>query len=241
MRQAYTMETPSNSTLTGKLVDTETATAALQLPSSGADSVFIGGDSDGNDALQYSANARIANARIYSTPLTAQQVAALADQELPEQSTDPEEPENPETLTPDMLNVDFTDGTAQDKSETQNTLNPAGSPVIEKDAEMGKNVGVFNGSYDAYLYPFDDTKYSKMSDGVTIESIFKYDEVPSSGEYDMFSNQQGGGIGLAWKAAGCSSSATSTRAGATTVMFSPTPRSRPANGTTLWVCLTAAQ
>ena len=126
----------------GKLVGTETATAALQLPSSGANSVFIGGDSDGNDALQFAANARIANARIYSTPLTADQVAALADQELPEQSTDPEEPENPETLTPDMLNVDFTDGTAQDKSKTQNTLNPAGSPVIEKDAEMGKNVGV---------------------------------------------------------------------------------------------------
>ena len=179
----------------GKLVGTETATAALQLPSSGADSVFIGGDSDGNDALQFAANARIANARIYSTPLTADQVAALADQELPEQPTDPEEPENPETLTPDMLNVDFTDGTAQDKSKTQNTLNPAGSPVIEKDAEMGKNVGVFNGTYDAYLYPFDDTKYSKMSDGVTIESIFKYDEIPS-GESDMFSNQQGGGIGL---------------------------------------------
>ncbi len=179
----------------GTLESTVTATGDLGLAQSGANEVFIGGDSDSNNGLQFSSNARIANARIYSTPLTADQVAALADQELPEQPTDPEEPENPETLTPDMLNVDFTDGTAQDKSETQNTWDRAGSPVIEEDTEMGKNVGVFNGSYDAYLYPFDDTKYSKMSDGVTIESIFKYDEIPS-GESDMFSNQQGGGIGL---------------------------------------------
>ena len=179
----------------GTLESTVTATGDLGLAQSGANEVFIGGDSDSNNGLQFSSNARIANARIYSTPLTADQGAALADQELPEQPTDPEEPENPETLTPDMLNVDFTDGTAQDKSETQNTWDRAGSPVIEEDTEMGKNVGVFNGSYDAYLYPFDDTKYSKMSDGVTIESIFKYDEIPS-GESDMFSNQQGGGIGL---------------------------------------------
>ena len=179
----------------GTLESTVTATGDLGLAQSGANEVFIGGDSDSNNGLQFSSNARIANARIYSTPLTADQVAALADQELPEQPTDPEEPENPESLTPDMLNVDFTDGTAQDKSETQNTWDRAGSPVIEEDTEMGKNVGVFNGSYDAYLYPFDDTKYRKMSDGVTIESIFKYDEIPS-GESDMFSNQQGGGIGL---------------------------------------------
>lgn len=96
----------------------------------------------------------------------------------------------------DMLNVDFTNGTAVDTSATANSLQTFGSPVIQNNSEMGKNIAAFNGSYDAYMYPFDDVKYSKMSAGVTIESVFCYDTIPSSGEYDMFSNQQSGGIGL---------------------------------------------
>ena len=35
-----------------------------------------------------------------------------------------------------------------------------------------------------------------MKNAVTIESVFCYNEVPASGEHDIFSNQQSGGIGL---------------------------------------------
>ena len=96
----------------------------------------------------------------------------------------------------DMMDVDFSDGTAADKSETKNEAKTVGSPVIKDSEEFGKKVAVFNGEYDAYLYPFNEDKYGQMTNSVTIESIFCYDEIPSSGEYDMFSNQQGGGIGL---------------------------------------------
>lgn len=96
----------------------------------------------------------------------------------------------------DVMDVDFSDGTAADKSETANAAQTIGSPVIQYSEELGKNIAAFNGSYDAYLYPFDDAKHGKMTKGVTIESVFCYNVIPATGESDMFSNQQGGGIGL---------------------------------------------
>ena len=105
------------------------------------------------------------------------------------------DPNAPVTLPKaDMLDVDFADGTAADQSETKNVLKTIGSPVIKDSNEMGKRIASFNGSYDAYLYPFGSSKYDRMK-VATIESVFCYDEIPS-GEHDMFSNQQGGGIGL---------------------------------------------
>lgn len=132
---------------------------------------------------------------MYSQALTADQVAALADQELPEQSTDPEEPENPETLTPDMLNVDFTTGSAEDRSEHKREAKGVGSETIISDPEM-KSVATFNGEYDAYTYAMTSPDYEAMKKSMTIEVVFKMDEIPASGEYEVFSNQQSGGVGL---------------------------------------------
>ena len=94
-----------------------------------------------------------------------------------------------------VMNVDFTGGDATDKSEMANSYRVLGNPTVIESSELHKKVAHFDGS-SAYLYPFDDTKYEKIKDTVTIECMFKYDNIPSSGEYDMFSNQQSGGIGL---------------------------------------------
>ena len=177
--------------LNGELKDTVSATGTLSVPPM---YLFLGGDTKSNGELEYQANCEIALARVYTGTMTADDVKTAYQTA----SRTGETPSQPTVTVPtaDMMDVDFSDGTAADRSATANTDKAVGSPVIQDDADLGKKVAAFNGSYDAYMYPFDDTKYSKMTDAVTVESVFRYNEVPSTGEHDIFSNQQGGGIGL---------------------------------------------
>ena len=177
--------------LNGELQNTVSAAGELSEP---PHYLFLGGDTTSGGELEYQAHCQIALARVYTGTMTADDVKA-AYQAASKTSETP----NPPSVTlptADMLDVDFSDGTAKDTSETNNTARTVGSPVIQDDADFGKKLAAFNGSYDAYMYPFDDTKYSKMTNAVTIESVFRYNEVPASGEHDIFSNQQSGGIGL---------------------------------------------
>lgn len=93
-----------------------------------------------------------------------------------------------------VMDVDFTSGDAADQSELQNAYRTVGTPTISDSSELHKKIASFNGS-SAYLYPFDSSKYEKITDAVTIECMFRYNSLPS-GEHDIFSNQQSGGIGL---------------------------------------------
>lgn len=94
----------------------------------------------------------------------------------------------------EMILVDFEDGTASDKSVTQNTVKTNGTPNIVYDGKLGKNVAEFNGS-SAYLYPFSDESYSKIKTNLTMESVFKID--PFSSSYvDVFANMESAGLGF---------------------------------------------
>ena len=174
--------------LNGELKDTVSATGTLSVPPM---YLFLGGDTKSNGELEYAANCEIALARVYTGTMTADDVKAAY-----QAASKTSETSDVTLPTADMLDVDFSDGTAKDDSATNNTAETIGSPVIQDDTNLGKKVAAFNGSYDAYMYPFDTTKYSKMTNAVTIESVFCYNEVPASGEHDIFSNQQSGGIGL---------------------------------------------
>lgn len=94
-----------------------------------------------------------------------------------------------------VMDVDFTSGDAADKSEMANSYSIIGNPILIDSTELHKKIAGFDGN-SAYIYSFDDTKYEKISETVTIECMFKYNSIPNSGEYDVFSNQQSGGIGL---------------------------------------------
>lgn len=94
----------------------------------------------------------------------------------------------------DVMDVDFADGTAKDASETANSYTVVGNPEIKESSELHKKIAVFDGS-SAYKYGFDAAKYGKMTQNATIECMFKYNSLPS-GESDIFSNQQSGGLGL---------------------------------------------
>lgn len=93
-----------------------------------------------------------------------------------------------------VMNVDFSDRLGTDHSETANSYRTIGNPVITDSSELHKPIANFDGS-SAYIYPFDAEKYAKISNAVSIECMFKYNSLPS-GEHDIFSNQQSGGIGL---------------------------------------------
>ncbi|WP_394914047.1 LamG-like jellyroll fold domain-containing protein [uncultured Robinsoniella sp.] len=93
-----------------------------------------------------------------------------------------------------VMNVDFSDRLGTDHSETANSYRTIGNPVITDSSELHKPIANFDGS-SAYIYPFDAAKYNKITNAVSIECMFKYNSLPS-GEHDIFSNQQSGGIGL---------------------------------------------
>lgn len=99
-----------------------------------------------------------------------------------------------ESLQADIFNVDFSDG-PNDLSPLQNELGKTiSNPKIIESDELHKNIAKFDGS-SAYLYPFNQEKYQKINQTVTMECMVKFNSIPS-GEHDIFSNQQSGGIGL---------------------------------------------
>lgn len=97
----------------------------------------------------------------------------------------------------DIFQVDFADGTPSDVSAGAHDLAQTyGSPRIEMSSELHKNIAKFDGE-SAYRYPFGQATYDKIGQNVTMECMVKFNEIPSSGEQEIFSNQQSGGIGLA--------------------------------------------
>lgn len=93
----------------------------------------------------------------------------------------------------DILDVDFTDSEGKDTSETNNEVTVVGNPSINFDDNLHKNVASFDGN-SAYSYQFDDEKYSKITDNMTISSTFKLDSVSDPYE-DIIGNMQSAGIG----------------------------------------------
>lgn len=100
--------------------------------------------------------------------------------------------------TANILDVDFENNDGTDKSELQNTYkilrgNASKDITFDTDNDLNRKAAHF---YDyAYAYPFTSEKYDRIANAVTVECMFKYNEF-WDGEREVFSNQQGGGIGL---------------------------------------------
>lgn len=97
-----------------------------------------------------------------------------------------------------ILDVDFESNDGTDKSEMQNEFMTVqgGSPkdiTFDMDNELNQKTAYFHDN--AYVYPFSKEKYEKITDAVSIECMFKYHEFWNE-DSEVFSNQQGGGIGL---------------------------------------------
>ncbi|MGW1469101.1 LamG-like jellyroll fold domain-containing protein [Streptomyces sp. NPDC002308] len=97
---------------------------------------------------------------------------------------------------PDILAVDFTDRTPADHAQG---LAPTvkGVPQITGDPGAGKPVATFNGTSDAYTYPFAG-QWSKLTGGFSVGCRFRWNgaTVPATGQKAICSNAQSGGADL---------------------------------------------
>lgn len=172
----------------GELVKEQAASGKLTWTSEEtAKNFVIGGDSSANNGTEAYFNGRVAFARLYNKALSTEEVESLSKPQTP-----------PASEKNEILYVNFQNNSAEDLSEFKHPVKAVGSPVIQENGEAGKEVAVFNGSYDAYLYTFSDADYAKMKQAVTIETMFYSNEIPS-GEHDIFSNQEAGGLGIGFQ------------------------------------------
>lgn len=95
-----------------------------------------------------------------------------------------------------VLAVDFADGTPADHAQ-QLAVTTKGTPSVTRDRTAGKNVATFNGTTDAYTYPFS-AQWSKLTGGFSVECRFRWNDasIPTSGQKAICSNAQSGGADL---------------------------------------------
>ena len=71
-----------------------------------------------------------------------------------------------------------------------------GQPAVTKDPEFNDQVLNLDGK-SAFYTTFTDQQFAKLQNGMAIEAYFKYDPAAdANGEHEIFSSQQGGGLGL---------------------------------------------
>ncbi|MFD4230845.1 OmpL47-type beta-barrel domain-containing protein [Streptomyces sp. NPDC058545] len=95
-----------------------------------------------------------------------------------------------------ILKVDFADSTPTDQAQNL-TATTKGAPQITRDATVGKKVATFNGTADAYTYPFS-SQWSKLTGGFSVECRFRWNgaSIPTSGQKAICSNAQSGGADM---------------------------------------------
>lgn len=96
----------------------------------------------------------------------------------------------------DLLDVDFADGEAKDKSERGHELGNSNGSNVTQDDTLGKYTATFTGkNQEAFTVPWSQEDYKKANDSFTLETVFKVDEFSDS-FVDLFGNMESAGIGL---------------------------------------------
>ncbi|WUH89322.1 hypothetical protein OG900_03630 [Streptomyces sp. NBC_00433] len=95
-----------------------------------------------------------------------------------------------------ILDVDFADGTPTDHAQNL-AATAKGTPQITHDRTAGKDAAAFNGSTDAYTYPFA-AQWGKLTGGFSVECRFRWNDpaIPATGQKAICSNAQSGGADL---------------------------------------------
>jgi uncharacterized repeat protein (TIGR02543 family) len=100
--------------------------------------------------------------------------------------------------SPDLLDVDFADGTPKDNAQNL-AVTPVGTPTIANDATLGKGVATFNGTTDAYQYDFTGS-YPKLANGLSEECQFRWNSTTfptgTSTWPSICNSEQSGGGGI---------------------------------------------
>ena len=100
-----------------------------------------------------------------------------------------------------LFDAEFTaDGNAVN-AVTGETLKVFGEPTVAYNEMMKRNVASFDGVNDGYAYSGIENWYTLLGESFTFETYAYIGSKPSS-QIDIFSNQQSGGFGFAYTAAG---------------------------------------
>ncbi|NJP45398.1 OmpL47-type beta-barrel domain-containing protein [Actinacidiphila epipremni] len=95
-----------------------------------------------------------------------------------------------------VLDVDFAAGTPADRAQNL-AATTKGAPQITRDHTLRTKAATFNGTADAYTYPFA-AQWSKLTGGFSVECRFRWNgaAIPATGQRAICSNAQSGGADL---------------------------------------------
>lgn len=151
----------------------------------------LGADTNSSGAPEKFAQSQIAVSRIWSSALTADQVAAVYAADTAEPVTVP---------AADVLDVDVAGGSFTDKASGI-TPDPYADPQIATDVALGAKAASFDGVGQAVVYPIPDawdaTKTPNLTSSFSIECDFRFNgPVPTASELDVCSGKNTGGISV---------------------------------------------
>lgn len=98
----------------------------------------------------------------------------------------------PAQLPVDVLNVNFTDGTAKDNSSYNTSYELKNNAQVQLDSTLNKNVLVLNGTNYANYY-ISDAQLNLISNQFTLETVFKMNTIQNQA---IVENCQSSGIGF---------------------------------------------
>ncbi len=151
----------------------------------------LGADTDASGNPQKFAQSQVAISRIWSSALSADQVAAVYASDTAEPVTVP---------AADILDVDLAGGSFTDKASGA-TPDGYADPQIATDVALGAKAASFDGVGQAVVYPIPDawdaTKTPNLTNSFSIECDFRFNgPVPTVSELDVCSGKNTGGISV---------------------------------------------
>ena len=168
----------------GQLAQSTPAAGDVKAPSANSLRFTIGADSGPTGAAQWGPAATYAKAGLFGRAVTAEEVTALAAQ------WDTAVP----TPSADVLDVDFADGSPNDKLRGLD-VGTFGDPEVVADTALGRNVGEVDGD-DAWNYALTP-HWAEITPAVSIECTFRYTgKFPTGSELDICSGKQAGGYSI---------------------------------------------
>jgi hypothetical protein len=153
---------------------------------------FVLGADTASAAPEKWAPVTVATSRIWSTALSADQVAAVYAADTA----------GPVTVrAADILDVDIAGGSFADKSQTGAIPDPYADPLIAADTALGRKAITLDGVGQAVVYPIPDAWDAGKSPNVlstfSIECDFRYNAaVPTASEMDVCSGKNSGGFAI---------------------------------------------
>lgn len=138
----------------------------------------------------------IASVLLCSATLMSVAVPSITAAAATESVTITTQASKPNELPKSYADFSFEDNRVTDLQGGFNTIKTVGQPKIGQGHDIKGNVATLDGS-SAFKIPVSSDQYKKLANGLTMETFFKYDpSANTSGEHDIFSNQQSGGIGI---------------------------------------------